>query len=149
MAKMCTEDASNVTLQQLLDADLNGFALVCLVESYAPGDRRTLPPPVDFVVRGVRVRLAPIEAADILPKSLSDTIREQQEQITRLTAEREELLTACGAADIVMTRLNQLSGVGQVRLSDDDLAALQRAVVICKQTIDRCEAAPGENPNGP
>lgn len=58
MAKMSTGDASSVTMQQLIDAGLNAFALTLLLESYSPSGRPT-PPPIDFVFRGVRVRLEP------------------------------------------------------------------------------------------
>jgi hypothetical protein len=54
MAKVATEEVSNVTMQEMMDAGLNPFAIQLLVESYA---RTATPPPLTFVWRGVVVSL--------------------------------------------------------------------------------------------
>lgn len=63
MAKMSTPQVSSASMQQMIDAGLNAFALVLLLESYAPADRPGPPPALDFVFRGVRVRLDPISGS--------------------------------------------------------------------------------------
>jgi len=60
MAKMSKPDVSSVSMQEMIDAGLNAFALTLLVESYASPNRPELPP-LDFVFRGVRVRLEPFQ----------------------------------------------------------------------------------------
>jgi hypothetical protein len=60
MAKVETQDVSNVSMQELHDAGLNPFAVQLLVESYA---KTATPPPITFVWRGVVISLSAYVAA--------------------------------------------------------------------------------------
>jgi hypothetical protein len=60
MARMSVPDVGNLDRQTILDCGINVFALDLLVESYADA-RRAVPPPVEFVFRGIVVSLKPYE----------------------------------------------------------------------------------------
>lgn len=57
MAPVRTKEVSNVSMQDLIDAGLNGFALELLVESYANPRRLGELPRITVVWRGVKVTL--------------------------------------------------------------------------------------------
>lgn len=79
-------------------------------------------------------------------KGLGLALSEALDERDRLQSLNAELLAACKASEAVMDKANGLHAIGAIAFADDFLLSLQRALVMCKQSIARCEAGRESGP---